>query len=129
VKATIRFGGWSCIQGDEKVVSRQHSVASKGWEVAKHSKQPPLWLRRLDLVKTEMKTVQFPKTAAEGFRQCAELSTTAIRWLRQSIRAEHPGANEKKVDLELRRLMARWSAADARWIAKWKEERDRYFRR
>ena len=94
----------------------------------KRLKQVPLWLRRLDLVKAEMKTVRFPRTAQEGFRQCAELSTTALRWLRQSIKAEHPGASEEKVALELRRLMARWSAADARRIVKWKDERDRYFR-
>jgi hypothetical protein len=95
----------------------------------KHPKSIPLWLRRLDLVKAEMKTVRFPRTAEEGFRQCAELSATALRWLRQSIKVEHPGASEEKVGLELRKLMARWSAADARWIAKSKKERDRYFRR
>jgi len=100
----------------------------KQQKVARCKKQPPIWLRRLDLVKAEMKTVRFPKTAAEGFRQCAELSGTAMRWLRQSIKAEHPGASEEKVDLALRRLMARWSAADARWTARWKKERDRYFR-
>jgi hypothetical protein len=94
----------------------------------KRSKQPPLWLRRLDLVKAEMKTVQFPRTAQEGFQQMVMLSETALRWLRQSIKAERPGASEEKVDLELRRLMARWSAADTRWIAKWKKERDRHFR-
>jgi hypothetical protein len=92
-------------------------------------KQLPLWLRRLDLVKAEMKSVRFPRTVQEGFRQCAELSALARRWLRQSIKAEHQGASEEKVNLELRRLMARWSAADARWVAKWKKERDRYFRR
>lgn len=95
----------------------------------KRSKQVPLWLRRLDLVKAEMKTVQFPRTAAEGLQQCAELSAIALRWLRQSIKTEHPGASEEKVDLELCRLMARWSAADARWVEKWKKERDRYFGR
>lgn len=97
-------------------------------ESLKRANRVPLWLRRLDLVKAEMKTVRFPRTAEEGFRQCAMLSATAMRWLRQSIKAEHPGASEEKVDLELRKLMARWSAADARWIAKWKKERDRYFR-
>lgn len=101
----------------------------KTQSASKRQKQPPIWLRRLDLVKAELKTVRFPRTAEEGFRQCAELSETARRWLRQSIKAEHPGASEEKVDLELCRLMARWSAADARWIARWKEERDRYFRR
>jgi len=100
----------------------------KGEKGAERPKQIPLWLRRPDLEKAEMKTVRFPKTAAEGFQQMVMLSETALRWLRQSIKAEHPGASEAKVDLELRKLMARWSAADARWIEKWKKERDRYFR-
>jgi hypothetical protein len=94
----------------------------------KRPKQVPLWLRRLDLVKAEMKTVRFPHTAEEGFRQCAEISATVLRWLRQSIKAEHPGASKEKVDLELCQLMAPWSAADARWVKRWKKERNRYFR-
>ena len=36
----------------------------------RHPKKIPLWLRRMDLVKAEMKTVRFPRTAREGFRQC-----------------------------------------------------------
>ena len=91
-------------------------------------KQVPLWLRRLDLVKAEMKTVQFPRTAAEGFRQCAELSETMRRWFLDSIRQEHPGWSEEQVEQERRLILARFSAAETRWIAKWKKERDRYFR-
>lgn len=78
----------------------------------KRSKQPPLWLRRLDLVKAEMKTVQFPKTAAEGFRQCAMLSETMRRWFLDSIRQEHPGRSEEQVEQERRLILARWSAAE-----------------
>lgn len=94
----------------------------------KRPKQLPLWLRRLDLVKAEMKTVRFPRTAAEGFRQCAMLSATALRWLQDSIRDAHPGASEEEVAAEMRLLLARFSAAEARWVAKWRKERDRYFR-
>jgi hypothetical protein len=112
-----------------KMLARKTAQWSAGKEkTKKHRPRLPLWLRRLDLVKAEMKTVQFPRTAQEGFQQMVMLSETALRWLRQSIKAEHRGASEEKVDLELRRLMARWSAADARRIVKWKEECDRYFR-
>ena len=100
----------------------------KGEKGAKLPKQPPLWLRRLDLVKAEMKTVRFPKTAAEGFRQCAELSETMRRWFLDSIRQEHPGWSEEQIEQERRLLLARFSATETRWIAKWKEECDRYFR-
>jgi hypothetical protein len=82
----------------------------------------------MDLVKAEMKTVRFPRTAQEGFRQCAELSETARRWFRQSIRADHPGVSEEEIEKERRLLLARLCAAQARQIAKWKTELDRYFR-
>ena len=91
-------------------------------------KKIPLWLRRLDVVKAEMKSVRFPRTAQEGFRQCAELSDTARSWFRQSIRADHPGASQEEIEKERRLLLARLCAAQVRQIAKWKKELDRYFR-
>ncbi|MGH7774172.1 MAG: hypothetical protein ACREQA_18260, partial [Candidatus Binatia bacterium] len=94
----------------------------------KRSQKVPLWFRRLDLVKAEMKAVRFPRTAQEGFSQCVELSETALRWFRQSIRDSHPGASEEEIEKERRLLLARFFAADARRIAKWKKERERYFR-
>jgi len=94
----------------------------------KDTKKPPRWLRRMDRVKAEMKTVRFPRTAQEGFRQCAELSETTRRWFWQSIRADHPGASQEEIEKERRLLLARQCAAQARQIAKWKKELDRYFR-
>lgn len=89
----------------------------------------PLWLRRLDEVKAELKGTRFPRTAQEGFRQCVSLSTTALRWLRDSIRDNHPKASEEQLETERRRLLARLSAAECRWLAEWRKERVRYFRR
>jgi hypothetical protein len=100
----------------------------QGQRAAKRPKQPPLWLRRLDLVKAELKTVRFPKTAAEGFRQCAMLSAIMRRWFLDSICQEHPGWSEEQIEQERRLILARSSAAGTRWIAKWKKECDRYFR-
>ncbi|MBI4488895.1 MAG: hypothetical protein HY694_07395 [Deltaproteobacteria bacterium] len=94
----------------------------------KRSRKVPLWLRRLDLVKAEMKTARFPRTAQEGFSQCVALSETALRWFRQCIRDSHPGVCEEKIEKERLLLLARFSAAEARRAAKWKKERDRYFR-
>ena len=95
----------------------------------KRPKQVPLWLRRLDLVKAEMKTVRFPRTAQEGFRQCAELSATARRWFLDSLRQDHPGASAEEIEHERRLLLARFSAAEACRVAKWRKERARYFGR
>lgn len=94
----------------------------------KRPKKVPVWLRRLDTVKAEMKSIRFPGAAQEGFRQCAELSATARRLLCESIRADHPEATDEDIEHERRLLLARLSAAQARWIAKWKKECDRYFR-
>ena len=91
------------------------------------SKKAPLWFRRIDLVKAEMKAVRFPRTAQKGFSQCAELSETARRWFRESIRDDHPGASEEEIEQERRLLLARFSAAETRCIAEWKKERGRYF--
>ena len=112
--------GISCYSAQELKSTRD--------QVMRKSKKVPLWFRRIDLVKAEMKAVRFPRTAQEGFRQCIELSETALRWFRESIRDRHPGASREETEAERRLLLARFSAADARRLAKWKKERDRYFR-
>jgi hypothetical protein len=88
----------------------------------------PLWLRRINIVKAEMKSVRFPPTAQEGLRQCAKLSATASHWFRESIRADYPGASDEEIEKERRLILARISAAEGRWVAKWKKERGRFFR-
>ncbi len=93
----------------------------------KRSKRVPLWLRRLHLVKAEMKTVRFPRTTQAGFRQCVELSETADRWLRQSIRDSHPGVSEEEIEKERRLLLARSCTAETRRIKTWNKELGRYF--
>ena len=94
----------------------------------KRSKKVPLWFRRLDLVKAEMRTVRFPRTAQEGFRQCIALSETALRWFQESLRDSRPGATGVELENERRLLLARFSAAEARRVTKWKKERGRYFK-
>ena len=88
----------------------------------------PLWLRRLDRVKAELKGTRFPRTAEEGFRQCAALSEAALRWFRSSLKDAHPRATDAEIETERQTLLARLSAAEARWLAKWRKERVRYFR-
>jgi len=95
----------------------------------KQSKRVPIWFRRLDLVKAELRTVRFPRTAQEGFRQCIALSETALRWFRESIRDDRPGATGVDIENERRLLLARFSAAESRRATRWKQERGRYFRR
>src|SRR5262245_22370591 len=108
---------------------RRQKETDKGKMRSAPVRKVPLWLRRLDQVKAELKGTRFPQTADEGFRQCVALSATALRWLRDSIRADHPNASEEQVESERRRLLARLSAAEHRWLIRWRKERARYFRR
>lgn len=94
----------------------------------RRQKQAPIWIRRLDLVKAEMRNVRFPKTAHEGLRQCAELSETAKRWVLESIRQRNPGAGEEAIEQARQLLAARFSAAESRHMKRWKKERDSFFR-
>jgi hypothetical protein len=98
-------------------------------KVSSSVRKLPLWLRRLDQVKAELKATRFPRTAEEGYRRCVMLSTTALRWLEDSIRTAQPGASKKAVEAEKRHLLARLSAAQARWLVRWRKERVRYFGR
>jgi hypothetical protein len=115
-------------QRHESFIAKVNSDDFQKPSCMKHTKKIPFWLRRMDRVKAEMKTVRFPRTAQEGFRQCAELSETALHWLAQSIQDCHPGATEEKIDQERRSLLARFSAAETGRVVKWKKERDRYFK-
>jgi len=53
----------------------------------KQPKQVPLWLRRLRLVKAELKGERFPRNAEEGLRQVAALSAAGRRILRPEVRS------------------------------------------
>jgi hypothetical protein len=74
-----------------------------------------------------MRATQFPRTAEEGFQECRMLSATALRWLGDSIREDHPEASGQELEIERRRLLARLSAAETRWLAQWRKERRDYF--
>lgn len=95
----------------------------------KLQKQVPRWLRRLHLVKGELKGVRFPRNAEEGLRQVAALSAANLRILREQVRSELPKASEREVEIATRRLLARLSHAEAEWTRAWKRERARCFGR
>ncbi len=83
----------------------------------------PWWLKRLDLVRAELRGMRFPRTAEEGIRECAELSEASMRLLKEQVGRSLGTRNEETVDLEIRRLMARFSSMDKRWKAGWRKER------
>jgi hypothetical protein len=92
------------------------------------SKQVPLWLQRLGLVKLELKSVRFPRNAEEGLRQVAALSAVSLRMLEEDVRSAMPRPTEKRVRVAVRGLLARISRAEARHANFWQRERARHFR-
>lgn len=96
----------------------------------KRPNRGPRWLLRLSQVKEELKWAEFPRTSEEGLRQCAALSAVGVRLLREEIRRKTgAGGDEKRVEVETRRLLAGLSRAEARWISAWRKECARSFRR
>ena len=91
------------------------------------SKQVPLWLQRLGLVKSELKSVRFPRTAEEGVRQVAALSAVSLRMLEEDVRSAMPRATEKQVRVAMRGLLGRISHAEAQQTGFWQKERARHF--
>ena len=83
----------------------------------------PWWLKRLDLVKAELKATRFPRTVEEGIRQCAELSAVSMGLFKEEIRRSLRTSDEKTVEMETRRLMAHFSSIDERWKAGRRKER------
>ena len=77
----------------------------------------PWWLKRLNLVRDELRGMRFPRTAEEGVRQCAELSEASMYLLKEEVGRSLRTRNKKKVEMETRRLVARFSRSDQRWNA------------
>jgi len=75
----------------------------------------PWWLKRLGLVRAELKTTCFPCSVEEGLRQCAELSAVSMGLLKEEIRKSLRAGEEERVAKEVRGLMARFSAIDKKW--------------
>jgi len=84
-------------------------------EKANRGKVIPWWLKRLGLVRAELKTTCFPCSVEEGLRQCAELSAVSMVLVKEEIRKSLRRGGEESVVREVRRLMARFSAIDKKW--------------
>ena len=94
--ATVKRRLKKPVKRTKREIAGALEIAGIGEGRADLSENAPRWLRRMDLVKAEMKTVRFPRTAQEGFRQCAELSETARRWFWQSIERTIPEPVRKR---------------------------------
>lgn len=80
-------------------------------------KEVPWWLKRLDLVRGELRGMRYPRTAEEGLRQCAELAAVSMGLFKDQIRRSLRTRDVKALEMETHRLMARFSSMDERWKA------------
>lgn len=84
-------------------------------------RQPiPLWLRRLDLVKSDLKGWRFPRNAEEGLQQCLSLSAFSLKMFDESFRHAHPRLSPAQLRMEKRRLLARFARSQAELSARLK---------
>lgn len=86
-------------------------------DIRQRRKEVPIWLKKLDLVRSELRQMRFPRTAEEGLRQCAELSDVSMSLFKQEIGKRLRTGDEEMVARETWRLMARFSINDQRWGA------------
>jgi hypothetical protein len=89
----------------------------------------PIWLRRLDLVRTELRTTRFPRTADEGFRAADALAADGWRMLREQVASGMRGARPETIDRATHVVLARMKQVRTDWATRWRGERGRYFGR
>jgi len=85
-------------------------------------KEIPIWLKRLDLVRAELKGMRFPRTAEDGLRQCADLSAAPMGLVKEETGESLRAGEENTMEEETRRLMAGFSPMDARWKDTWSKK-------
>lgn len=86
----------------------------------KRQKTVPWWVRRLDLVKAELKGWRFPRTAEEGLRQCLSLSAFSLKMFDENFRRAHPRLSSAQLRIEKSRLLARFDRSQAELSARLK---------
>jgi hypothetical protein len=89
------------IRGEEKTRARKNAI--------------PWWLKRLGLVRAELRGMVFPRTAEEGLRQCAELSALSMELFKAEIGKTLRAGGEEGQERQARRLMNRFSKVEERW--------------
>lgn len=89
----------------------------------------PMWLLQLGRVKTELQTLQFPKSPEEGLHQCAALSDIALSLFQDQVRNGRTDLDDRQIALETQRLLNRLTQADFRRTLAWRKDCVLYFGR
>jgi hypothetical protein len=89
----------------------------------------PIWLRRFELVRAELRTTRFPRSADEGFRIADTLAADGWRMLREQVASGMRGARPEAIDRATHLVLAQMKQVRADWAMRWRGERARYFGR
>ncbi len=81
-----------------------------------------LWLKGLKKVKEELRGERWPQSAQEGFSIGISLMAHALEDLKKNMQKKMPGANGRRIQLEIRRTLLRFNKTDSRWIARYKRD-------
>jgi hypothetical protein len=77
-----------------------------------------LWIKRLDHVKTELRSTRWPRSAEAGMRLVLELSNRGRQHLLASLKADHPRFSTHQIETKAYQLMQRWDQAKASLAAR-----------
>jgi hypothetical protein len=91
------------------------------------TRRRPPWLGRLALARDRLLGIRYPASAAEGFRQVAELSEWSYRLLRGEVGKTMARPTPRRVRTAVHELLARMATASERRKQLWETERARYF--
>jgi hypothetical protein len=104
-------------------------MASSNGGTQRPQRQPPIWLRRLSSVREELRGLRFPGSAADAWRETAALSAASLQLLANELRKSLRHPTPAAVRAALGDFLTRASQAEIRRIARWRKERDDFFRR
>jgi hypothetical protein len=84
-----------------------------------------IWLKGLEKIKEELRNERWPRSAQEGFYTGIVLMAYALEDFKSNIKKSMPGANDKKIQSEFRKMLLRFNKIDSRWIESYKREHEK----
>ena len=87
------------------------------------------WLRKLALVKIELRKENFPQSTEEGFRIGIALMAQGLKSIVADIKRRIPNADSQAIMKETKRIFAKFSMLDTRLIQNWQDERKKLIRK
>jgi hypothetical protein len=68
----------------------------------------PLWLKRLSLVRHELRNQTWPATPEDGLRETLALADFGWRAILEQVRRDHPTAGGEELQMLAYRMLCRW---------------------